>query len=151
MGREKTSRRTIAGPKGGGLTKLAGTQAGRVKGQYTAREEELNEADREVLGALADFRDTLHARTPLERKYTVRRFAAVSPPPEVAPDDVRKTRESLGVSQPIFADLLGTSVSTVRSWEQGQKIPSPMARRFLTLIASDPTYWKERFISLIEM
>jgi putative transcriptional regulator len=103
-----------------------------------------------VLGALADFRDTLHARTPLEQKYTVRKFAVVTPPPQLEPDDVRKTRETLGVSQPIFADLLGTSVSTIRSWEQGQKIPSPMARRFLALIASDPSYWKERFISLIE-
>jgi len=36
------------------------------------------------------------------------------------------------------------------SWEQRQNIPSPTARRLLGLIASDPHYWKDRFISLIE-
>lgn len=56
----------------------------------------------------------------------------------------------MGVSQPVFADFLGTSLSTVRSWEQGQKPPSPMARRILGLIASDPLYWKSRFGLMVE-
>jgi putative transcriptional regulator len=109
----------------------------------------LNEVDREVVEALTDLRDTLRARTRLDRKYTVRKIATVIPPPPIEPDDVRKTREALGVSQPVFAGLLGTSTSTIRSWEQGQKVPSPMARRFLGLIASDPYYWKGKLHSLI--
>jgi len=72
------------------------------------------------------------------------------PPPRIGPEDVRKTRAALGVSQPVFAGFLGTSPSTVRSWEQGQKPPSPMARQLLRLIASDPSYWKGRFFSMIE-
>ena len=63
---------------------------------------------------------------------------------------MRKTRKELGVSQPAFADFLGTSPSTVRSWEQGQKVPSPMARRILGLIGADPAYWKSRFASMVE-
>jgi putative transcriptional regulator len=109
-----------------------------------------DEVAEEIIGALTDFRDTLRARAPLETKYTVRTVAVVVPPPQLGPEDIRKTREVLGVSQPVFADFLGASASTVRSWEQGQKLPSPMARRLLEFIASDPTYWRERFRSMVE-
>jgi putative transcriptional regulator len=111
---------------------------------------ELNEVEREIIGALTDFRDTLRARTDLKTKYTVRQLVVVVPPPRLLPEDVRRTRETLGVSQPVFADFLGTSPSTIRSWEQGQKPPSRMARRFLGLIASDPAYWKSRLWSMVE-
>ena len=113
------------------------------------RAQKSDEAAQEIIAALTDFRDTLRARTPLETKYTVRKVVVVVPPPQLGPDDVRKTREVLGVSQPVFADFLGTSPSTIRSWEQGQKPPSPMARRLLGLIASDPTYWRGQFRSMV--
>jgi putative transcriptional regulator len=122
-----------------------------AKALGAAREQELTEVDREIIGALADFRDALRDRTPLETKYTVRHVVVVVPPPQLGPEDVRKTREVLGVSQPVFADFLGTSPSTIRSWEQGQKPPSPMARRLLGLIASDPSYWKSQFCSMVKL
>jgi DNA-binding transcriptional regulator YiaG len=109
---------------------------------------ELTAVDREIIEALGGFRDALRDRAPLERKYTVRQVFVTVPPPQFGPEDVRKTREALGVSQPVFADVLGTSPSTVRSWEQGQKLPSSMARRLLGLIASDPAYWKSQFLSM---
>jgi putative transcriptional regulator len=112
-------------------------------------ERELTEVDREIIEALTDFRDALRDRVPLETKYTVRQVVVVVPPPPLAPADVRQIRESLGLSQPVFADFLGTSTATVRSWEQGQKPPSPMARRFLGLIAADPPYWKSQFRSIV--
>jgi DNA-binding transcriptional regulator YiaG len=114
-----------------------------------ARGTELTEVDREVIDALTGFRDALRDRVPLETRYTVRHVVAVEPPPSLTPADVRGIRESLGLSQPVFADFLGTSTSTVRSWEQGQKPPSSMARRFLGLIAADPPYWKSRFRSMV--
>ncbi len=110
----------------------------------------MTKVDREIIGALIDFRDALRDRVPLEAKYTVRQVVVVVPPPQLGPEDVRRTRHELGVSQPVFADFLGTSPSTVRSWEQGQKVPSPMARRLLGLIGSDPAYWKSRFASMVE-
>jgi DNA-binding transcriptional regulator YiaG len=122
----------------------------RVKALNAGREQDLTEVDREVIEALTGFRDALRDRAPLERKYTVREVVVVAPPPKLAPDEVKKTREALGVSQPVFAGLLGTSPSTVRSWEQGQKPPSPMARRLLELIRSDPSYWKSRLFSLVQ-
>jgi putative transcriptional regulator len=125
------------------------SQAGGAEAEGAGRERPLNEFDREVIEALAGFRDALRDRVPLETKYTVRQVVAVEPPPRLTPADVRQVRESLGLSQPVFADFLGTSPSTVRSWEQGQKQPSPMARRFLGLIAADPTYWAGRFRSIV--
>ena len=125
------------------------SQAGSAEARGAGHERPLNEVDREVIEVLVGFRDALRDRVPLETKYTVRQVVAVEPPPRLTPADVRQVRESLGLSQPVFADFLGTSTATVRSWEQGQKPPSPMARRFLGLIAADPPYWKSQFRAMV--
>jgi DNA-binding transcriptional regulator YiaG len=125
------------------------SRAGGARSAGAARGKDLTEVDREVIDALAGFRDAVRDRIPLETRYTVRQVVEVEPPPPLTPADVRGIRESLGLSQPVFADFLGTSTSTVRSWEQGQKPPSPMARRFLGLIAADPPYWKSRFRAMV--
>jgi DNA-binding transcriptional regulator YiaG len=125
------------------------SRAGNDKAVGAGRERRLNDVDREVIEALNGFRDALRDRIPLETKYTIRQVSAVEPPPPITPADVRAIRESLGLSQPVFAAFLGTSPSTVRSWEQGQKRPSPMARRFLGLIAADPSYWDGRSRSIV--
>ena len=129
--------------------KLSPSRSGGAKTVGAGREPQLNDVDREVVEALAGFRDALRDRIPLGTKYTVRQVVAVDPPPPITPAKVREIRESLGLSQPVFADFLGTATSTVRSWEQGQKRPSPMARRFLGLIAADPAYWNGRFRSIV--
>lgn len=54
---------------------------------------------------------------------------------------VRQLRERLGVSQAVFAHLLGVSVVLVKSWEGGARQPSPLARRLLDTIKSDPARW----------
>ena len=58
--------------------------------------------------------------------------------------DIRKIRVALNVSQAIMAKLLGVSVLTVQSWEQGTRKPSQMACRFLDEISKSPQYWKKR-------
>ena len=50
----------------------------------------------------------------------------------------------MGVSQPIFSQFLGVDVKTVRSWEQGRRVPSAMARRFLEEIEASPEHWRSR-------
>ncbi|HET6251605.1 MAG TPA: helix-turn-helix domain-containing protein [Tepidisphaeraceae bacterium] len=54
---------------------------------------------------------------------------------------IRALRESLGVSQAVFAHLLGTSIVLVKSWERGVREPSLMARRLLDTIKADPARW----------
>ena len=47
------------------------------------------------------------------------------------------------MSQASFAAFLGVDPSTVRSWEQGIRLPSPLACRLLSAIAEDPDYWRD--------
>ena len=70
-------------------------------------------------------------------KVTARTVDVVAPP-EYSRLDIRRIREGLGVSQAVFAELLGASTSTVRAWEQGAREPSEMARRLIALAERDP-------------
>ncbi len=49
--------------------------------------------------------------------------------------DIRRLRESLNFSQPVFALHLHTTASTVRKWEQGETRPTGPALKLLNLIA----------------
>jgi DNA-binding transcriptional regulator YiaG len=60
------------------------------------------------------------------------------------PDDVRRVRGLLEMSQTAFARFLGVDPNTVRSWEQGTRVPSSIARRFMGEIEHNPAYWRER-------
>jgi putative transcriptional regulator len=47
---------------------------------------------------------------------------------------VKKIREDVGLTQQGLADLLGTSVDTVRKWEQDSSAPTGPALRILQMI-----------------
>lgn len=51
---------------------------------------------------------------------------------------VPKIRESTGLSQSRFAQLLGVSVRTLQEWEQGRRAPSGAARTLLMIAAKNP-------------
>ncbi|HPA00677.1 MAG TPA: DNA-binding transcriptional regulator [Chiayiivirga sp.] len=70
-------------------------------------------------------------------KVTMREFDAVCPPPvrEFGAADIKRLRESLKFSQPVFALHLHTSASTVRKWEQGETQPSGPALKLLNVLA----------------
>ena len=48
--------------------------------------------------------------------------------------DIKHTREQAHVSQTLFARYLNTSESTVQKWEAGQKRPSGMALKLLSVV-----------------
>ena len=52
--------------------------------------------------------------------------------------DVKAIRETTGRTQESFAQMIGASLSTVRSWEQGKRHPVGTARVLLRLFRSDP-------------
>jgi len=52
--------------------------------------------------------------------------------------DVAKIRESTGLSQARFAQLLGVSPRTLQDWEQGRRAPSGAARTLLLVASKDP-------------
>jgi putative transcriptional regulator len=62
----------------------------------------------------------------------------VTPPPHYGSIRVRKLRERLGLSQPLFAQALNVSVGTVRGWEQGVRIPDGPSRRLLQVAEKHP-------------
>ena len=70
-------------------------------------------------------------------KVTMREFDAICPPQvrEFDADDIKRLREALHFSQPVFALHLHTTASTVRKWEQGQTRPSGPALKLLNVIA----------------
>ena len=48
---------------------------------------------------------------------------------------VAAVRETTGLSQSRFAELLGVSVRTLQEWEQGRRAPSGAARTLLMIAA----------------
>lgn len=56
--------------------------------------------------------------------------------------DAAQVRQSLNLTQEKFSALLGVSVKTLRSWEQGQRTPSGPSKALLNLIAADPEHAK---------
>jgi putative transcriptional regulator len=49
-----------------------------------------------------------------------------------------EARMKLGVSQSVFAQLLGVSVRTLQEWEQGRREPSGAARTLLRIALHSP-------------
>lgn len=50
------------------------------------------------------------------------------------PSAIKRLRETLQVSQVVFAKLLNTSVSTVQKWEVGDKRPSGPSLKLLNVV-----------------
>lgn len=73
-----------------------------------------------------DFRDTLN-----QLKNGDLTYARVTSP-------ITETRQKMNLSQPKFAEKLGISVNTLRSWEQGLRKPSGAAKTLLDLLSRKP-------------
>lgn len=52
--------------------------------------------------------------------------------------DIRAIRQRMGLSQTMFAEQFGFSVSTLRNWEQGKRRPDPAVRAYLRVIEKAP-------------
>ena len=95
--------------------------------------------------ALAHKRGTLRNVHVTRAKVTVT-GVDVLPPQRYRERDVQRVRKRLGLSQAVFANLLGASVSTVRAWERGAREPSEMARRLLELAERQPEVFEEALV-----
>lgn len=69
-------------------------------------------------------------------KATMRHFdeSCLAVPTVIAPEQIKRLRESINVSQPVFALYLNTSESTIEKWETGAKHPSGMALKLLSIV-----------------
>ena len=70
-------------------------------------------------------------------KVTMRQFEAISPPSvrDFSAADIKRLRRRLKFSQPVLAQILHTTASTVRKWEHGDTRPAGPALKLLNLIA----------------
>lgn len=78
-----------------------------------------------------------HAQGKLKLRET--QLEVFSPPRKLGSSDIQELREKLSLSQANLANLMSVSVSTVRSWEQGQRKPSGTALRLLEMLEHPET------------
>ena len=57
---------------------------------------------------------------------------------EVQRNEIAELRLREALTQAQFAELLGTSLGTVRKWESGERSPSGAAARLLQLLEAEP-------------
>jgi DNA-binding transcriptional regulator YiaG len=68
------------------------------------------------------------------------RSAKATPAPVYNKARVTRVRRMLELSQSLFAQLLNVSAATVRSWEQGYRVPDGAAARLLQVAEEQPEY-----------
>ena len=61
------------------------------------------------------------------------------PAPKYSKSAIRKIRKDFGLNQEEFAQLLNVEITTIRSWEQGQRSPNKAAERLIQLFEADQT------------
>jgi putative transcriptional regulator len=112
-------------------------------------DDKLSSRGARIAEALDQFADDLESGAPIEPKYTVRKVRVIPEPSPYSRARVRAIRELIGVSQEVFAQLLAVSPMTIRSWEQGLRQPSPIARRFLDEIEMSPGHFRGRILAAV--
>ena len=66
----------------------------------------------------------------------------VEPLPEISAEDIKNIRNEIGLTQSMFAAVIGVSVKTVEAWEAGTNRPIGPARRMISLIQFNPDILK---------
>ncbi len=99
-----------------------------------AKEIEFNADD--LIASVEDVKDHVKGK----RKVTLRttEVSLPDPAPEVTPEEIAAARQSLNVSQPVFARLLNVPTVTAVSWEKGRRRPSGAALRLLQIARKHP-------------
>jgi putative transcriptional regulator len=88
-----------------------------------------------LVRSLAEVRDGLRGKP---GKLTMKTLE-IPDAPRFTAAGIHKLRGRLGLSQALFAKLLGISRKLVEAWEAGTRTPSPMACRLLDAVARHPS------------
>lgn len=67
----------------------------------------------------------------------------VAPLPDYQGKEIREIRNELGLTQSIFAFVLGVSKKTVEAWESGKNHPAGPAQRMLSILEKDKSFLKK--------
>jgi putative transcriptional regulator len=93
-----------------------------------------------LVESLTEIRDGLRGQPGKLTMKTVE----IPDPPRFTAASVHKLRDRLGLSQGLFAKLLGVSRKLVEAWEAGTRTPSAMACRLLDAINRNPSFFIRR-------
>ncbi len=75
----------------------------------------------------------------VKRSYPITaRKASVRAAPTIGAAEIRRLRESLNLSQPVFAQALNVSPATDRAWEQAKRKPDGPSLRLLQIAQRHP-------------
>ena len=96
-----------------------------------------------LIVGLTELRDVLAGGEPVEKHFKVRTRTILPPPTPHDARSVLATREKLGASPAVFAQLVGVSTVQAQSWEQGLRKPPKVACRLLDEINRDPSHWRQ--------
>ncbi len=89
-------------------------------------DKEMEEFQAALLRSVKDMKDGKGARTT-----------------QVQLSSVTDVRAKVGVSQSLFAALLGVSVRTLQDWEQGRREPSGAAKTLIQVASAHPEVLRE--------
>ncbi len=128
------------------VDKKTGGSKKRQAAPHASRSSKLSPAGTKIVSAFEEAIHVMRSGDALPGRLTARSPHAEFVRPSYGPDDVRRVRGLLGMSQVVFAQFLGVDPNTVRSWEQGTRPPSSIARRFMGEIEEDPAYWRKRVL-----
>ena len=87
-----------------------------------------------------DMKDALQDAAAYERGEAVNLRVTRIPlrPKKISPREIRRIRQALQASQPLFAMYLNVSTNAVRSWEQGTRRPRQAALKLLMIAKKNP-------------
>jgi putative transcriptional regulator len=88
-----------------------------------------------LLEAVHETASDLHRLGAVDKR-TMRNFdtLCMEPIPDFDSEKIRALRDHFQLSQAVLANLLNTSLSTVRKWEAGDKRPSGPSQKLLSLL-----------------
>ena len=113
-----------------------------MKNKKTKMNGKMTKAGKEILSALLEIKQAIDDGVPLGERFTVREVDVVDPG-EYDAANIFRTRAKLGVSQAVFARIVGVSTVLVQFWECGKRAPNALARRVLDEINRDPKRWSK--------
>lgn len=96
--------------------------------------------DKKKIGIFEELSGALNDAIAFERgnKGSLRVTELPDKPKRLSGSEVRRIRQSLGVSQVVFARVINVSPNAVRSWEQGVRRPQAAALKLLTVAKEHP-------------
>lgn len=92
-------------------------------------------AGEKILAGLRELQDAIVGGD--ASKLTLR-TVQIPEPAHYRPRDIKALRQTLDVSQGVFADLVAVSAVLVAQWESGIRRPAPVVCRLLDKIREDP-------------